>query len=146
MTAKKKNVTKKPWYEDGLQFSCSGCGNCCTGAEGYVWVNQEEIAQLAAVLNQSIDEFEDMYIRKIGVRKSLKELPISFDCVFFDSQTRKCQVYDARPRQCRSWPFWDSNIRTREQWDRTCEVCPGSGTGKLYSLGEIEQQRSLVKI
>lgn len=146
MSAKNSSSNAQPWYQDGLKFSCTGCGNCCTGAEGYVWVNQEEIASLAAVMDQSVDEFEAMYVRKIGIRKSLKELPVSFDCVFFDSQTRKCQVYDARPRQCRTWPFWDSNVKSPAQWERTCEVCPGSGTGKLYSLGEIEQQRSIVKI
>ena len=146
MPAKKTNTAEKPWYKDGLQFSCSGCGDCCTGAEGYVWINQEEIANLAALMNQTVDEFENMYVRKIGVRKSLKELPVSFDCVFFDNETRKCQVYDARPRQCRTWPFWDSNVKTREHWERTCDACPGSGTGKLYSLGEIERQRSVLKI
>ena len=56
------------------------------------------------------------------------------DCVFFDGKTRKCRVYAARPRQCRTWPFWDSNIRTPEAWAATCEVCPGSGTGRLYQL------------
>ena len=146
MPARKTKSTKKRWYQDGLKFKCTGCGDCCTGAAGYVWVNQEEIAKLASLLKQSVDEFEDIYIRKIGIRKSLKELPVSFDCVFLDSETRKCQVYKARPRQCRTWPFWDSNLKSAEDWERTCQVCPGSGTGKLYSLGEIENQRSIVKI
>ena len=146
MSAQKNKSTKKRWYQKGLKFNCTGCGDCCTGAAGYVWVNQEEIAKLADLLNQSVDEFENMYIRKIGIRKSLKELPVSFDCVFLDSETRKCQVYKARPRQCRTWPFWDSNLKTPEDWERTCQVCPGSGTGKLYSLGDIENQRSVVKI
>ena len=25
----------EPWYQDGLQFRCTRCGNCCTGAPGY---------------------------------------------------------------------------------------------------------------
>ena len=32
-----------PWYKDGLRFQCTGCGDCCTGGPGYVWVNQAEI-------------------------------------------------------------------------------------------------------
>ena len=67
------------------------------------------------------------------MRKSLIEYD-NGDCVFFDGKTRKCTVYDARPRQCRTWPFWDSNVRTPEAWAETCEVCPGSGKGKLYQL------------
>ena len=143
----KSNKTKTgPWYQDGLKFECTGCGDCCTGAPGFVWVNKVEIAQLSQLLNVSVSEFENLYVHKIGVRKSLKELPVSFDCVFFDSDSRKCQVYEARPRQCRTWPFWSSNLKSPEAWDRTCDQCPGSGTGNLYSLGEIEERRTVLKI
>jgi Fe-S-cluster containining protein len=92
-----------------------------------------------------VEEFERLYVRKVGIRKSLVEFP-NGDCVFFDSQTRKCNVYNARPRQCKTWPFWDSNLQTPEDWKHTCEVCPGSGQGKLYQLGEIEEQRKQVKV
>ena len=138
---------KQPWYaESGLKFNCSQCGDCCTGAPGYVWVNKEEIAKLAAAAGiEDVEEFERLYVRKIGIRKSLKEFP-NGDCVFFDSETRKCQVYQARPRQCRTWPFWDSNLRTPEAWEATCEICPGSGRGKLYSIEEIEQRRNVLRL
>ena len=79
------------------------------------------------------------------MRKSLIEKK-NYDCIFLDSKTRKCTVYDARPRQCKTWPFWDSTVRTPEDWAHTCEVCPGSGTGRLYQLGEIEAQRTVVRI
>lgn len=100
---------------------------------------------MAKAIGHSVDDFEDIYVRKIGIRKTLKELP-NYDCVFLDDQTRKCQLYDARPTQCKTWPFWDSNLRTREDWERTCQECPGSGQGKLYSLESIEEQRSAMKI
>ena len=136
----------KPWYADGLRFSCTACGDCCTGAPGYVWVNQEEISALAAASGVGdVAEFERLYVRNIGMRKSLREFP-NGDCVFFDGQTRRCKVYEARPRQCRSWPFWNSNIRTPDNWARTCEVCPGSGNGRLYSQEEIESARSAIRI
>ena len=136
----------QPWYGDGLRFECTQCGDCCTGAPGFVWVNQDEIAALAALVDQpSIEEFEAQYVRKVGVRKSLKEWA-NGDCVFFDSASRRCTVYGARPRQCRSWPFWDSNLRTIQDWQRTCEHCPGSGQGKLHQLQDIEQQRTMIRI
>lgn len=140
-----KKTNKLPWYSEGLKFKCSGCGDCCTGEPGYVWVNREEIAALSNLVELSVDEFEEKYVRRIGVRRSLVEFP-NGDCVFFDSEKRNCKVYDARPRQCRTWPFWDSNIRTEKDWKRTCEECPGSGKGKLYSLGEIEEQRKEMRI
>lgn len=135
-----------PWYKDGLQFTCSQCGDCCTGAPGFVWVNDEEIAAMAGVASGGdIDQFEHDYVRKVGIRKSLVEFP-NGDCVFFDGVTRKCNVYSARPRQCRTWPFWDSNLRTPKTWADTCQVCPGSGQGKLHQLEEIETQRKMVKV
>ncbi len=135
----------QPWYKNGLRFKCTGCGNCCTGAPGYVWVNKEEIAALAAEIGVDVATFEKRYVRQIGVRKSLKELK-NYDCVFLDGETRKCRVYAARPRQCRTWPFWDSNIRTPEAWAETCRVCPGSGTGQLYQLEAIEQQTAAIRL
>ncbi len=137
--------TTEPWYKDGLRFKCTGCGDCCTGAPGFVWVNKEEIATMAKAVGVEVDEFEALYVQEIGVRKSLKERP-NFDCVFFDSRTRKCKVYNARPRQCRTWPFWESNVRTPEAWEATCEACPGSGKGKLYQLGEIETLKAAIRI
>ncbi|MCA9214336.1 MAG: YkgJ family cysteine cluster protein [Planctomycetales bacterium] len=137
--------TPAPWYSDGLRFKCSQCGDCCTGAPGYVWVNKEEIQELADEIQVSVEQFESEYVRRVGIRKSLREFP-SGDCVFFDSESRKCQVYNARPRQCRTWPFWDSNLKTPEAWELTCEVSPGSGRGKLYQLEEIEERRKVMKV
>ena len=135
----------EPWYKDGLKFTCSECGDCCTGAPGYVWVNRAEIEAIAELVGMSVSEFEEQYTRKIGIRRSLKEFS-NGDCVFFDNEERNCEVYGARPRQCRTWPFWDSNLRTPEDWERTCEHCPGSGTGKLHQLDEIEERRKRLKI
>ena len=137
---------EQPWYADGLKFKCSGCGDCCTGAPGYVWVNKQEITALAAALGfDDVEQFEDKYVRKIGIRKSLVEFP-NGDCVFFDNGTRKCAVYQHRPRQFKTWPFWDSNLKNPQAWEETCESCPGSGQGKLYSLEQIEAQRKVMKI
>ena len=41
-----------------------------------------------------------------------------------------------------TWPFWDSNLKKRKDWKETCEICPGAGTGKLYSLEQIETERT----
>ena len=138
-------MSEQLWYEKGLKFTCSQCGDCCTGAPGYVWVNKEEIQALAKLVDMDVETFEDQYVRKIGIRKSLKEFP-NGDCVFFDTDQRNCTVYEARPRQCKTWPFWDSNLRTPEAWADTCEECPGSGKGKLHKIGEIESKRKVMRI
>jgi Fe-S-cluster containining protein len=138
-------MDEQPWYKSGLRFECTQCGNCCTGAPGYVWVNREEIAALARKLGVSVAAFEQKYVRAVGIRKSLIEYA-NGDCVFFDGNSRKCTVYDARPRQCRTWPFWQSNVQSKQSWQRTCQVCPGSGKGKLYPAEQILHQISVVKL
>ena len=141
-----KDADAAPWYADGLRFKCTQCGDCCTGAPGYVWVNKAEIEGLAKALGfDDVEKFEDKYTRKIGIRKSLVEFP-NGDCVFFDTGERRCMVYEHRPRQCKTWPFWDSNLRNEEEWQRTCEDCPGAGRGKLYQLSDIERQREIMRV
>ena len=140
-----KKKPAQPWYADGLRFKCTGCGDCCTGAPGYVWVNKDEIAQMAELVGLEVDEFEKRFVRHIGVRRSLIEYD-NGDCVFFDNKSRQCQIYSARPRQCRTWPFWDSNLRTAEAWDEMCETCPGAGRGKLYDIDHIETERAKIRV
>lgn len=140
-----QDTEQQPWHQAGLRFTCTACGDCCTGEPGYVWLNKAEIAELAATLDQSVEEFEEANVVSVGVRKSLAERD-NGDCVLLDAKTRKCTAYGARPRQCRTWPFWDSNLRSPEAWQAACEVCPGSGKGKLYSLEQIEEQRRVIRV
>jgi uncharacterized protein len=138
-------MDEKPWFSGGLRFQCTQCGDCCTGAPGYVWVNKDEIQALATAVKMSVPDFEARYVRAVGVRKSLVEYA-NGDCVFFDNVQRKCTVYEARPRQCRTWPFWDSNIRTEEAWQHTCEVCPGSGKGQIVPVEQILKQSAVMRL
>ncbi|MEZ6107194.1 MAG: YkgJ family cysteine cluster protein [Pirellulaceae bacterium] len=93
-------MSQKPWYHEGLPFTCTQCGDCCSGAPGYVWVVQEEIDGLAAKLGHTSDEFERLFVRKVGIRRSLKEYPDG-DCLLLDPDTRKCTAYEARPASAR---------------------------------------------
>ncbi|MCC6127248.1 MAG: YkgJ family cysteine cluster protein [Pirellulales bacterium] len=126
-----------PWYHNGLHFQCTGCGDCCTGAPGYVWINKAEIEAMAAHLKMDAAKFERKYVRLVGIRKSLIELA-NGDCVFFDNQNRGCKIYPVRPRQCRTWPFWDSNLKSPESWEETAAHCPGCNQGPLIPREEIE--------
>ncbi|MGC4003917.1 MAG: YkgJ family cysteine cluster protein [Pirellulales bacterium] len=134
----------EPWYaKEGLKFTCTECGDCCTGAPGVVWVSPEEIAAFAKRLAMDVTDFETKYVRKVGNRKSLTEYE-NGDCVFLVD--RKCTVYEDRPRQCRTWPFWDSNIKSPKAWAETCESCPGSGVGKVFTVEEILERAAVIRI
>ncbi|MBC8114112.1 MAG: YkgJ family cysteine cluster protein, partial [Candidatus Saccharimonas sp.] len=99
-------MSEQPWYKDGLRFTCTQCGDCCTGEPGYVWVTEEEMKQIAEYRGISIGEFRINHTKLVGGRVSLREFA-NGDCTFFDGATRKCTVYPVRPAQCRTWPFWN---------------------------------------
>jgi len=132
-----------PWYRDGLAFECTRCGACCTGAPGYVWVDEAEIKALADYRGESVPEFMLQYVRRVGDDLSLIEKP-GGDCIFWDKKAG-CTVYPARPAQCQTWPFWPENVRTKRAWREVCEICPGSGHGRVYSVEEITHSLGRVR-
>ena len=141
----KDSESEQPWYKDGLRFTCTQCGNCCTGFEGFVWVNEEEMQQIADYLGQPIGAMKIEHTRKVGRRVSLKEFG-NGDCTFFDGKTRGCKIYPVRPRQCRTWPFWDSNLESPEAWQEARNLCPGAGQGNFFSLEQIEAQAKVIRL
>ncbi len=89
-------MTKETWYQEkGLRFKCTECGKCCSGTPGYVWVNEEEIEEIARFLKLTPKEIKQRYTRRVGSRLSLTELKPNFSCVFL--KDNKCKVYGARP-------------------------------------------------
>jgi Fe-S-cluster containining protein len=138
-------MTKEPWYKDGLRFTCTQCGNCCTGAPGVVWVNTEEVHQIAEYIGKSVGATRIEHTRRVGGQVSLKEFA-NGDCTFFDGEKRCCTIYPVRPRQCRTWPFWNSNLESPEEWESLKEGCPGVGKGAFVPLEEIEIRASVIDI
>jgi uncharacterized protein len=134
-----------PWYKDGLNFTCTQCGNCCTGAPGVVWVTDTEVAQIAELRGMTIEEMRQQHTREVEGRTSLTEHQ-NGDCTFFDPKTRRCSVYTARPAQCRTWPFWNSNIESREAWETMRQSCPGAGQGQFVPLEQIERQARVIDV
>lgn len=135
-------MDKKEWYADGLRFSCTQCGDCCTGPPGYVWVDETEAKNIADYLNISIAKFHNLYTHKASGKTTLNERPADtgYDCVFLGRSVNgkaTCSIYPARPVQCRTWPFWPDNIQTKQAWQQTRNVCPGSGKGPLVPVERI---------
>lgn len=137
-------MDERPWYAGGLAFECTRCGNCCTGDPGFVWVTDEELESIAAFLGRPLREVRDLHARKSRGRVTLRERA-NGDCVFFDRE-RGCTIYPVRPAQCRTWPFWDSNVATPEDWERTCRVCPGAGRGEIIPVEEITRRLKVIKM
>jgi uncharacterized protein len=136
---------RSPWYKDGLHFTCTQCGNCCTGAPGVVWVTDAEIEQIAALRGLSVEEMRQQHTREVEGRTSLTEHE-NGDCTFFDPKARRCTIYAARPAQCRTWPFWNSNLESRDAWETMQQSCPGAGHGQFVPLEEIERQARVIDV
>ena len=149
-------ATEAPWYAEGLTFTCSQCGNCCTGAPGYVWISNEEISRLAKHLKMSRAKVIEKYCRRIGTRISLKENRTpqgNYDCIFLQETKvrgrdgrshvkRGCTVYPVRPLQCRTWPFWDGLLASRENWKEAGKRCHGIDCGsRHFTREQIESLR-----
>ncbi len=131
-----------PWYSEGLCFNCTQCGNCCSGSPGYVWVTLDEIKEIEGYLKkQSISL--GPYLRRSKGQFSLIEKS-SGDCIFLqrlDSGKALCQIHPAKPSQCGKWPFWNTILKTENDWEKQATDCPGMNKGKLYSFEEIEKIR-----
>jgi uncharacterized protein len=142
------------WYSEGLSFTCTQCGNCCTGAPGQVWISIEEVIRLGKHLGMSPEQVVEKYCRKIGGKLSLRERRNprgEYDCIFLEEQQRRrpagegevtytqrvCTIYPVRPLQCRTWPFWSENLKDRASWNRSARRCPGMGGGMHYSYKQI---------
>jgi len=134
----------QPWYQAGLRFQCTQCGHCCTGAPGYVWVTDAEIAAIAEFRAEPVEQVIAMHTRLLKRGRSLRE-KANGDCVFYDKEAG-CTIYAARPGQCRTWPFWDSNVKSPNDWQRTCEICPGSGQGDLIPVEEITRRLNVIRL
>jgi Fe-S-cluster containining protein len=137
-------MKKEPWYKNGLRFTCTQCGHCCTGEPGFVWVDDDDLAALAEYRGETAEQVKALYTRWTDRGRTLRE-KLNGDCVFYDRDAG-CTVYPVRPPQCRTWPFWESNLESRETWKHTCDVCPGSGHGELIPAEEITKRLKIIRL
>lgn len=124
------------WYEPGLNFTCTQCGKCCTGFEGYVWVDGPQMQAIADHLGLDLETFTQRYVRRVGRRHSLIEKR-NLDCVFWETG-RGCTIYPVRPTQCRTFPFWPEHLRNPRTWSEVQAECPGVGRGTHYPAHVID--------
>ena len=134
-------LNSQPWYQNGLKFHCTGCGKCCTGQGGYVFIDEGEAEKIARHLNLSKADFMQKYTARVEGRLVLKDRKNSYDCIFLEDN--KCTVYQARPKQCEAFPWWGSNLLCKDTWENLKKDCEGIDhpEGKLYTLPEIESKK-----
>jgi uncharacterized protein len=131
-------MLRKAWYDKGLRFECSGCGNCCRshGEYAYVYLAPADVRAIARHLELPEAEFLARHCREEDGYVCLRmDEPA---CPFLTADQR-CRIYPVRPKQCASWPFWQENLE-RATWRESVQtICPGTGQGPLHSRAEIER-------
>jgi Fe-S-cluster containining protein len=130
----------EPWFNDGLRFKCTGCGKCCTGSPGYVYLSEKDISALAMHHNLAREEFLRKYTRYVDGQYALLEEPVTYDCVFL--KNNQCTVYTARPIQCRTFPWWIQHLREPSDWQEAAARCEGINhpEAPLIPSSEIQEQ------
>jgi len=106
------------------QSACISCkGSCCRWG-GYVWINQDEMEEIAKARGMDLGVFADTYVRAAYGNLSLQERLINGEqmCCFFDPYDSNCNIYDHRPKQCRTFPFWEQYL---DGFSKLLEICPG---------------------
>ena len=103
-------------------FQCQGTGNCCI-APGYVYVNHNDIDNMASILNVSKKTFMDYFV----ITKNGYYLIASptYRTYCFLSENNQCQVYQARPLACQTYPNWDVIWATDETLLKEAASCKG---------------------
>ena len=117
-----------PWYKEGLQFDCTGCGKCCK-VDGDVWLAPEEKETIMTHLGYSqcddnesyVEDFQKKYIRAEVTNGNQSESWVCLKrkegaCIFLD-EAGQCSIYAVRPVQCSTYPFWPSIVQNREDWE-----------------------------
>jgi len=127
-----------PWFAEGLKFKCTGCGKCCSGPSGYVFLSEPDLERLAAHFSLTPQEFAKKYTRLVDEQYALLDRPNSGDCIFL--KDKRCSVYDARPIQCQTFPWWIQNLKEREEWEEAAEHCEGINHPDAPVIGEVEIQ------
>ncbi len=129
-------MAKGKFWHEGLQFSCHGCGHCCTFPGGFVYGSEKEFRRIAEYLDLPFETFLERYTEEIDGCVSLVS-PDGGPCVFYD---RGCTIYPVRPSQCSSYPFWQDVLKSKRRWEREAETCGGMNRGKHWTRKEIEAQ------
>lgn len=99
------------------KIDCTQCGNCCKKLDPEL--SSEEIEKLAAVKNESPEQFKQNYVLHDGKSHFLKTKP----CMFL--MENKCSVYTSRPQACAGFPHLDLNdFKFRNTFWSNYSLCP----------------------
>jgi Fe-S-cluster containining protein len=132
------------FYENGLQFTCTRCSDCCRKKPGFVYLSRTDLTNLCICFKLNDKEFIEKYCRWVHYYDNNEVLCLleksNYDCILWHNG---CTAYENRPIQCSTYPFWTSLLDFEQDWNKRSRDCPGINCGQMHDKKEIEQQLSL---
>ena len=133
---------KLRFYQAGLHFECTRCGNCCHFPGGKVYLSKNRVQEISRYLNLLPEDLTQKYCKPERTKYVLKDGNGS-GCCFLEND--QCQIYPVRPFQCQTFPFWPENLKSQYRWKQLTSFCPGIGKGELYGAERIRQIEKIQK-
>ena len=131
-------MARTRWYETGIRFECTGCGECCKthGEYAFVYLSDMDVDHISAFLEMSRIDFLNAYCAS-DADGDIHLAELCGDCSFLEDGVR-CRIYSVRPKQCATWPFWRENLKKSVWQGPVSACCPGIGRGPTVSADEID--------
>ena len=134
------------FYDEGLRFSCARCSACCGKSPGFVYLSRADLTKLCRYFRILEPEFVSVYCRWVQHHGGSEVLCLkektNYDCILWQEGCG-CSAYACRPVQCSTYPFWSWMLKDADTWNECGRDCPGMNRGRLWTKGEIEEQKAL---
>ena len=108
---------------------------------GYVYMDQEEVARVAAHLGMTANALKRKYRmrRDDGSDEWYIDALHGKGCPLL-TRDGLCSVHPVKPKQCSSFPFWSEMLEDGSEWEAAKSFCPGLDApwGELYDRGRIK--------
>lgn len=161
-----RNPIAKPGFVPGerichlserLDFSCQGCGGCCTDTTPFV--TPQDVWELARKLGMSTSDVlqEFLIIRYDRLSEGGPAVPMlcldmkgpAAQCGLLDPDNLRCRAYAERPLSCRLFPAGIRHLQEpggswRDQWllVHPLPECRGYGRG-IGTVGDYVREQGL---
>lgn len=122
-------------------FKCKTCGDCCRGYGG-TYVTEKDIEAIADFIKTDAKTFVSKYCRYSGKKPVLAQGENGY-CIFWD---KLCTIHPVKPRMCRAWPFIESVLIDKNNWNIMANSCPGIRTDVPYDKLRAYIKSTLCKL
>ena len=128
-----------PWFDKGLRFRCTACGECCK-RPGFVSLTPLEGHRIAKRILGDDATAQSLMGRlwELDPDGTLRiDVGDNAPCPLLGDDDQ-CTVHDIKPMQCATYPFWPEIVGNEASWLLEQQFCEGVAQGDSYTIPEIQ--------